>query len=313
MDTRSQRRSSGQAGQQPMFSPEQGARVETWLSECGRRPSVFLLGLPVPISLSRENMQSSLFQSVRDEAIDDMRDEWWWPGHAEQREYILRLIRTHARKCLRDRVVVVSGDVHESGLYAILDSTDRIAAYEVVSSGIATLTESFAGQATVFGTYTKNGIRQVGRIAKGASFAELLMKFPEDNPPEVTTLFYATTGARDWDQALRNNLVNAAPELAGKPWELTERTRTSSLWENHCVNFPDTDKVALQLDYGVEAGKSMNYGLSSRVVRCETQINVYKNYATDWQFLTTDWAAGHRVCLPENKKGGVLEKNEKKK
>lgn len=284
MDTRTKRHSMGDGVPHPMYSEEQGRRVENWLSMCGDEPSVFLLGVPVPISFSHENRISHEVERGRPELADDSGDGWWILSHAEQREQILGMIRDHAAKCPNDRIVVASGDAHESGLYAILDPTNRIAAYEIVSSGVSTLTDKGLHGISVTGTYLRD-VMQIGRIAQGASFAELFMEFPkQEKAPVVSVLFYATTGA-DEHQNLENRLVNVfQPDTE---WALMGSTPTNSLWEGGRIGFPDKDRFVLRLEYAVNAGKSTNYGLSSRAVRCETNIDA-SSHATDWSQLGRD-------------------------
>lgn len=282
METRSDRKSARNLPK-PVFSDQQGTKVKEWLAQCGAEPSVFLLGVPVPLTFNHENWRADIKSGG--ELKDDMQDGWWWPPHSGQREFLLKAIGEHAARCPKDRIVVVSGDVHESGLYGLLDDRGHIAAYEVVSSGISTLIDGAGGQGSTFGTYMDPRIRQIGRLAQGASFAELLMNFPDDAPPEVTALFFSTSGASDCNQSLNETLVNAAPALADKPWTLADRTPTSRLWTSG-IRYPDRDKVALLLEYGIPPpATSTNYGLTSRSIRCETEVDVMDTFATNWQSL----------------------------
>lgn len=312
MDTRSERKTSlksirnDTSAEQPLASREQFDRLKSWLGEgaaCSEQPSVFIVGTPVPLSLDREQSLPGRLSDFlaglidyRHETSDDVIDGWGWRGHTESRKELLESLKNHSRKCNNDRIVIVSGDVHESGLYALTDKDNgnAVYAYEIISSGIGTLIGKQGiinkAQISTSGTTTVEGFSQVGRIAGGASFAELFVDLDLNNPPSLKVLFYSTTGADD-KQALKNTLVNAAPWVERQRVWSTGSTRVKNLFEGNRIKFVTTGNLALQLDYGIQPpplphSLGTNYGLTSAAIRCEVPgSNALNSYAIDWSTL----------------------------
>ena len=297
MDTRTARKTTKASIQnesqteQPMASSMQLDRLDRWLDKCGDKPSVYVLGVPVALTMDREHsFFSSLSTEITPELSDDIIDGWGWRGHAKTRQQLIAAMKRHARQCPKDRIVVVSGDVHESGLHALLDNDNHVYAYEIISSGVGTLIGKQSGvnkaQISTSGTTISEGVTQVGRIAGGASFAELFVDMDGDCSPKLRVLFYSTTGASD-DQRLKSTLVNAAPWVEKQRVWSTGSTSVADLFEGNRSRFVTTGNFALQLDYGIpppaQKPRGTNYGLTSAAMRCEVpNSNVLNTFATNW-------------------------------
>ena len=145
---------------------------------------------------------------------------------------------------------------------------------------------------TVATTIVKDVV-QIGRIAGGASFAELFVNTDVNRPPEVKVLFYSTTGASD-KQELKSTLVNAAPWVERQRVWSTGSTSVQDLFEGERSVFVTVGNSALQLDYGDielprEHPRGTNYGLTSAAVRCEIPgSNVLEGFASDWVTVKED-------------------------
>ena len=311
MDTRTARETteasikSWSPAEQPLVSGKQFARLDDWLKKCGGEPSVFVLGVPVPLTMDRESSWTSrglaLLERLgvyRGELSDDIIDGWVWRGHTDARKRLISAIKTHAKSCPKDRIVVVSGDVHESGLHALVEKDIGVYAYEIISSGVGTLIGKLTrigkhklinkAQISTVGTTIDKEVIQVGRIAGGASFAELFVDLDSDSPPKLRVLFYSTTGASD-NQVLKSTLVNAAPWVERQRVWSTGGTSVKDLFNGNRNRFVTAGNFAIQLDYdGISPpkdhkGKGTNYGLTSAAMRCEVpNSNVFNTYATNW-------------------------------
>ena len=313
MDTRTSRTTSlaqVKAGEKATgvaqtVSPDQLSRLEKFLKPCGVRPTAIVIGVPVPLTLGHEGAAPRFANSLQsDELADDYQDGWWWQPHDAQRSDIIKFIRTHAKQCPKDRIVVASGDLHESGTYAILDE-GKVAAYEIVSSGIATLTgskESVAkAEITPFGTQVNGNSHQVGRVGQGASLAELFFEFTDTDAPKLKVLFYATTGS-DRKQDMDGKIVNAVwrkEATDATAWTIRSRT-TQELFSTPRTRFgaircwQDTLTPALNLDYWIDGpAQGTNYGLSCASQRCRTSLDAISELAESW------WLSDRRdACVP---------------
>ncbi|NMO19378.1 alkaline phosphatase D family protein, partial [Pyxidicoccus fallax] len=142
MDLRSQRR----GGEQPrVYSPEQLARLSTWLDAHQHSRAVFLvLSVPMVYVASWASMGISLLRSHR----GDARDRWTHPWNLPDRDRLLGLLLAHQRRCPEQRVVLLSGDVHLGCAFAIDWLGDaRGTMYQFTSSAVTHLTHGFSAWA----------------------------------------------------------------------------------------------------------------------------------------------------------------------
>ncbi|MFP2907067.1 alkaline phosphatase D family protein [Pyxidicoccus sp. 3LFB2] len=142
MDLRSQRRGGEQAR---MYSPEQLARLASWLDAHRDSRAVFLmLGVPMVYLASWAAVAISLLRSHR----GDARDRWTHPWNLPDRDKLLGLLLAHQQRCPGQRVVLLSGDVHLGCAFAIDwlgDSRGRM--YQFTSSAVTHLRRGFSAWA----------------------------------------------------------------------------------------------------------------------------------------------------------------------
>ena len=272
-----------------VMSAAQLVRVQDWLGPCGTQPSAFLLGVPVPMSVNHDNAITAAGAALQSEFDDDVLDGWWSSDPARTlRMQLETAIAEHASRCPNDRIVLVSGDVHESGLVAV-SKDDRTIAYEVISSGIASmvfngaLSKAFVATRGGYHVTSPNGVSYsgVGRISIGSSFAELFFDFPPNSPPRIRTLFYPTTRV---DVIGDNTLVNVGESLKGKSWQ-TGTTGTAQLGLGQKL-VPEA--AAIELDYGIKPPPG-EFPVSRVSMRCTTDKGAL-SFGTPIDELATDWS-----------------------
>jgi hypothetical protein len=273
-----------------VMSDAQLDRLRAWLLPCGAKPSVFVLGVPVPLSVNHDNAISTAGTTLQSELDDDVIDGWWATTIAENtRNRIETAIVEHATRCPNDRVVLVSGDVHESGLVA-LSRENKTIAYEVISSGIASmvfngaLSRAFLATRTEYLARSSTGILYsgVGRISSGSSFAELFFEFPQNAAPQIRVLFYPTTAI---DTFVDSTLVNVGTTLKGT----TLRTGTTTTEQLANGATMGTAAAAIELVYGGQAPRSGDYEISEASTRCSTDLGLF-SWGTRIDELATDWS-----------------------
>jgi len=258
-----------------VMSDAQLQRVNAWLLPCGVQPSVFLLGIPVPLSVDHENVISTAGKTLASELDDDINDGWWATGPAiATRERLETAIIEHSGRCPDDRVILVSGDVHESGLIA-LSRGGRTFAYEVISSGIASmvfdgpLSRAFLAARTEYLAKSDTGVvySGIGRVSTGSAFAELFFEFPDKGSPKARVLFYSSSAG--------TTLTNLGTTLGGTTWK-ADTTGVVQLSAGGQITGP-----AIELDYGIAPPRSSDYQLTPAVTRCSAEALI-SDLATDW-------------------------------
>ena len=68
----------------------------------------------------------------RDELGDDLRDQWEWDGHKEERRALMDILFKAAKRGIK--VCILSGDVHVSAAFELTDGKYKI--YQLISSAI---------------------------------------------------------------------------------------------------------------------------------------------------------------------------------
>jgi hypothetical protein len=284
-----------------VMSDAQVERVANWFKPCGAKPSVFLFGVPVPMSVNHDDSVSAAGKALASELEDDINDGWWATTTAQSTRMRLEtMIVDHAHRCPDDRIVVVSGDVHESGLVAIARE-GKIIAYEVISSGIASMVLNGALSRAILATRTEyfakseTGITYsgIGRISTGSSFAELFFEFPAGAPPRIRTLFYPTTQI---DVLIDSTLINVGAALKGTVWQ-TGSTTVGQLAAGTRLTQATS---AVELEYGIKPPRSKEYNIAQSALRCSTDLGVF-SWGTRIDERATDWSTVldlPPVCLP---------------
>ena len=147
LDDRSERRSASlDPDQRRVFQPGSGQlrRLAARLASLpSGQPATMILMLPLPLvfTISQKRLAMALGNvSVKAaEQLDDTRDSW--SSNPHDLGALLTVLLPHFDKEPRHRLLIVSGDVHRSGMYRLTlaagDRPGRTIGYEIVSSGIA--------------------------------------------------------------------------------------------------------------------------------------------------------------------------------
>ena len=188
LDSRSNRKSGD-----PMSLYDSSAKkaVKKWLSNSVEtRGKVFVLTTGVPLFPSRR------FENIKfSEYADDLRDGWGSDENIEARNALVRDIRDHFKQRPMDRLLVLSGDVHRSGVY-LLSMDERVFGQEIITSGIAHAIPQkgvLANNLTNFSQeIEKVNVTPAGEISHSATFAEIIVD-PNSGgmPPNLSLVFHA--------------------------------------------------------------------------------------------------------------------------
>jgi hypothetical protein len=175
------------------ISKDQLRAVETWLGRLAARsdqPLVFAFCFPVPLA-GGDAIAGTQAAKLTLEGSDDARERAY--VIAEERNALLKMLLDHARANPKHRLLILSGDVHYSGLQVIWNEKgDRILGYEIVSSGLAQTEFNTLGPLwlTVARPLPGATLEDHGFYA-GPSFAEVFISPTSDGTvPEVRVLFY---------------------------------------------------------------------------------------------------------------------------
>jgi phosphodiesterase/alkaline phosphatase D-like protein len=204
MDLRSQRTPA------QVISDEQLGAVERWLSSSRRSSGrLYVLATPIPLTLPVWPRWSPARWFLS--RSDDAGDQWWSDGLRRQGTELRRLLAAHFRAHPRDRLLVLSGDVHYSEARQISLPGHGPIGHEVVSSGLAQSSfHTYLAKVRViedlFPSFVDDEMTStsLGRY-HGASFAELGV-FPglPEGPPRVSVRFYHGNEAHDRHAITRN-------------------------------------------------------------------------------------------------------------
>ncbi|HEX7241430.1 MAG TPA: alkaline phosphatase D family protein [Longimicrobiaceae bacterium] len=178
-----------------IFEEPERSAVRDWLAR-GRPENgdLYVLTVGVPLFPNRILKKASIT-----ELDDDLRDSWDSPDNREARERLLDVLGDHFASNPRDRLLVLSGDVHYSALFFLVVD-GRVVGQEVVTSGIAHSLPGAAIAANYHLDVAKRAgpfqVRPAGKISQSASFAELVVNpGPSGSTPGVDVVFH-TNGAK---------------------------------------------------------------------------------------------------------------------
>jgi hypothetical protein len=186
MDQRSHRN----AREKRVISGAQLARIERWLESRENRPTLFVLGSPLPLTLVRRF--GDLVQALFRTRWDDLYDSWWSSKAKPQRDQLLALLRDHFARHPMHRLLILSGDVHFSELLELADENGTVFGHEIISSGLAQ-SDFFRvrGRASQAKSALAHGIsaRGLGRFL-GPAFAEVFVEANSEAAPRVAVTFH---------------------------------------------------------------------------------------------------------------------------
>jgi alkaline phosphatase D len=130
MDLRSERR-AGEGGQ--LYSDRQEAALRDFLKR-NRWQQVVLLVLSVPII----HLPRALAQVVAKlpPQGEDFSDRWSSGAHLRDRDRLLKMLREHQHHCPRQKLILLSGDIHIGCLHRMCWNDGDPVLYQLISSPI---------------------------------------------------------------------------------------------------------------------------------------------------------------------------------
>ncbi|KFN38575.1 MAG: hypothetical protein JU82_11535 [Sulfuricurvum sp. MLSB] len=191
------------------MSEKQFQLFEAWLdnSNGNGKPMVFVFAYPVPVLGSTSYIYEGL-SPFPTSGRDDLRDRIL----PHERKRFIDKFEKHFRNNLSHKLLVLSGDVHYSGLQTIESIEDeqscglqtskkspdnRVLGYEIISSGLAQTEFNTRGarSGAVSGKLSSTLWLQDYGYYSGPSFAEIFVGPPkgDDPAPEIRLLFYPAT------------------------------------------------------------------------------------------------------------------------
>jgi hypothetical protein len=191
--------------------------LDRWLrgvrEERQNRPTLLVVSLGVPLTLGSgitTRMGTVFGGSGRDDALDRLS-----PG---ERVRILGHLAGHLTAAPRHRLLVLSGDVHYSGM-VLMRLEGKIRGYEVISSGLAQQSYNLLSAWGVAKIMDGGGFKMESRGVNAVpSFAEIFVDFPSEHlEPSVKVLFFPGASVADWTLAGRGS-----PELSPVRLDLEE-------------------------------------------------------------------------------------------
>jgi hypothetical protein len=173
----------------------------------------------VPLFVKEGELRHCEHAVIPDELCDDLRDSWAHSSHADEQKKLLDLLAERFEQCTDDRLLVLSGDIHESALLK-LTLKNRHAGYEVITSGVA---EDVHGKSLNILDSTQLSWRGLapygsrrwkaawnGSIRGAPSFAEILVDASGKKTVDVGVVWYPTANpiVREGRRRHRRQLSN---------------------------------------------------------------------------------------------------------
>jgi hypothetical protein len=221
LDSRSKRNTKSS-----LFDTDSKNAIERWLDlGSTNRPDTFILTVGTPLFPSKRGEGFISFFSK--ELRDDLNDGWGSEHNQKSRVDLVKRLEKHFDNNPLDRLIVLSGDVHFSAIFALKNPTGRVYGHEVVTSGIAHALPSVAMAGNYFLNIPKNvsstSILPLGKINHSATFTEIILRNQGSETPTEVDLIFHTNGTKVnpvWgDISWVNSVVN---KIRGKEsWVLT--------------------------------------------------------------------------------------------
>ena len=260
IDTRSLRSRDG--GE---FLGGQVEALEAWLSGLSTtKPQVIVLGVNTPLFVA--DTRSRALGAMKAELRDDLGDAW--SRNPVARAAIMKALDRYFERHAEDRLLVLSGDIHESGLLRITRG-GTVMGWEVVSSGVAADTAGDEGLTWLgLGNMVAEGGHGftsdwAGRIAGSPAVAELRIDTHAEGGPRVEVAWYVSANdLKAKDDGAGTGLVPVHRLTSGVPMPTHARTAAWDRAAGECVwaegTSPTGPSVLVDaLEFGVSAGEAL--------------------------------------------------------
>lgn len=184
----------------PLFESSTQNQVNRWLQQGSKNQGdLYVLTVGTPLFPSKGEKTGFFAKNFvlpfKKGLIDDVRDAWASRQNEPSRQQLIAQLRQHFADNPQDRLLVLSGDVHYSSLFA-LAINGRIFGHEVVTSGIAhSLPSGGATAQYLFNIAKEVGnvtVKPLGKITDSTTFAEIIVIENDDaKSPDLKLVFHA--------------------------------------------------------------------------------------------------------------------------
>lgn len=316
-------RSSRNTDKHQFISPEQEKRLFEWLDDknLANKEMLFVVGSPATLMAQTTKLAATSFgASILGAAtqLDDINDSWSSQYNRDTRQRVLERFRDHFRDNPKHRLLVLSGDVHESGLLWLTtkeaDNQWRVFGHEIISSGITNTRRNSAGILTIasLGAPLDSDVEGLqvwagGGVFHAPAFVQVFVD-PQASPLDVRATFYpsgtslAPRSLWPYDRSYMTNSATKFEQMLARdqqPWWFPGWTalRSGNLASFGNVlrvplsvgplptetrdlagNWPEVYEGALPFDPSKKWASNGLHGLS---VWCQTRVK-QNAYATDW-------------------------------
>lgn len=182
-----------------IYGKQQQQEIIDWLKDSSKadEPTVFVFANPVPVT-GNVGKFYKFYKMFRTSDQDDLHDRIT----KEDRDWLLKTFGEHFTQNKHHKLLILSGDVHYSGLQSLrMNNKGEPFGYELISSGLAQKKYNAPGGyvGTVSGYVTGSKHKIVSQIHvqdhgmySGPCFTEVFISKPETKgvAPEIGLLFY---------------------------------------------------------------------------------------------------------------------------
>ena len=198
---------------------------------CGAKRT-WVIASATPLFITKSNPAPDAAATADDELKDDVLDRWSDGAHAEEQREVIGALVARMSACTDERLIVISGDIHRSGLIGLStkrDDQEVTFGYEIISSGVAADVDGSHNTSNIGTTaYNQGEVRGdwIGLMDSTPSFAELHLA--TDGKVEVA---WHVSNGRNPDDLVVNE-EHLIPMICDKeesePYTFTaERTRST--------------------------------------------------------------------------------------
>lgn len=177
---------------------ESKPRVQKWLEiDPASPPTLYILGLGTVFSMNEAGAAKAA-RVLLSEIADDLADSWGSSAMRQERRWLVEELEKHFTERPQDRLLILSGDIHESGLVFLTlkdaQGKERIFGHEVISSGLAAdkMDEKYiAFLSSQSGELSSRMYSRVVGSVRAANFAEIVVDPGEaTKAPQAHVVFF---------------------------------------------------------------------------------------------------------------------------
>lgn len=153
---------------------------------------LFILTVGVPLFPSRYGESGTSSGPCMD-FCDDLDDSWGSKRNDDARKGLLSALKAYFQNNHEDRLLVLSGDVHQSALFFI-KLNSKVIGHEIVTSGVANVVSEGVAKVTTLVDVAKDiesfSVIPAGKISNSATFAEVVVDRRTVSKPKLSVVYH---------------------------------------------------------------------------------------------------------------------------